>query len=340
MIRKSTFLLFATTALVVVFVNPVESVGVRGLKKKKTRVLQKGGTDKGEGEGEGTDLEAITDLIEQIQPIVELVSSLCFSAFNDVDVLGSDSKVFIDSIKVGDYVRDSPSSFSRVISLGHFDENTKAQFLRIHSNNADVVNNAVVVNANTIELTAKHMMFVKGKGAIPADMVRVGDELFHGNKVTDIDLVTRNGVYAPITESGNIMVSGVLASSYAQLFGNNFLVKSHLQNTLTHFFFAPQRMVCTHVNFGLCENETFSDGEGSTPGGYTNWFYWAICAKEMLDKYLNLSQNTFLQSLLTFMAVPLLSIVYAIEQMMLSPVASTVLLGTIYYKQTNKQTSL
>jgi len=327
MIRKSTFVLFVTTVLAAVFVNPVESVGVRGLKKKKSsiksRVLQKGGTDK--GGKEGGDLGQLTDTIELLAPLIELASALCFSAFNDVDVLGATSSRFIDSIQVGDYVRDSPSSFSRVISLGHFQPSQKAQFLRIRSSHAG--------NA-PIELTAKHIMFVKGKGAIPADMVRVGDELFHGNnKVTDIDLVTRHGVYAPITESGNIMVGGVLASSYAQFFDDNSLVNSHLQNTLTHFFFAPQRMVCTHVNFKLCRNETFSDADG-----YTHWFYWAIRAKQMLDRYLHLSQNTLLQSLFTFVvAVPLLSIAYVIEQMMLSPVVSIVLLGTIYYKHKTNQ---
>jgi len=350
--NHTTCLLFVVTVLVVAFVDPAQSVGVRGLKKQASsslsnaremshhsskkpkgpptepsqRKLQKGESEEGD-----IDIASLIDTfstIAELVPVVtELAQSLCFSKFNNVEVMnmmdgGVSGSKPMDAIAVGDYVKDSSSSFSRVMSLGHVDHDQKAAFVRIATinNNNDNINNS---SRQPIELTAKHMIFVKGKGAIPADKVRVGDELNTSSigssgKVTKIDYVVRDGVYAPITESGTIMVNDVQASSYAQFFDTDakndyhYSVPSQVQNALTHFFFAPQRMICRHYDFQLCVDETHS-----LVGGYTNWAHFVIVAKQFMDTTFDLSNNVSLQCLLAIVSVPFLFTVYAIEQMMM-----------------------
>jgi hypothetical protein len=67
-------------------------------------------------------------------------------------------------------------------------------------------------------------------------------------------------LYAPATESGKLLVSGVIASSYVSLMDED-IVSSNMQATLSHMALAPLRMVCTIGSFSICENEEYT-GEG------------------------------------------------------------------------------
>merc|ERR1712157_424330 len=135
--------------------------------------------------------------------------------------------------------------------------------------------------------------------------------------VSNIQSIKRKGVYAPITESGHLVVSGVLASSYYAFLDG---VPPNLQHTLTHFFFSPHRLLCSHYDFKLCENETHSNG-------YTNWAYWAIQIMTMFNKMV---VSAPIQYALALILSPILFSIYALEQTIIMVVMSAKMILGIY----------
>jgi len=236
-------------------------------------------------------------------------SATCFSAFNDVEVQGK-GFISMDSVKVGDHVRASNNGFSRVFSLAHLDHDLETDFLQIYSEGLN----------KPLEITARHMVFSSDK-AVRADQVTVGDML-DNNKVTEIKSVKRTGVYSPVTESGEIFVSGVRASSYPY-----FMDKIPLdQHKLVHFFFGPHRMMCSY-DFGLCENEEHTDG-------YTNFAYSAMKIVEKSNEFIAPVQYVF-----TSLTLPVLAVAYGFEQMMLSPMTTLAVVTNMLYKNSQKNSN-
>merc|ERR1712157_230972 len=82
-----------------------------------------------------------------------------------------------------------------------------ADFVQIHTN-----------KGAPLEMTGEHLVFVDGKtNPVRADSIKVGDLLKAENKnavVEKIELVTRNGIYNPLTSSGTIQVNGIATSNY------------------------------------------------------------------------------------------------------------------------------
>jgi len=230
-------------------------------------------------------------------------SSPCFSRFNNVEVQGK-GMTAMDAIKVGDYVRTGNDDFSRVFSLAHLDHDFEADFLQVYTEGLN----------KPLEITGMHMLFASGK-PIRADEVNVGDMLGK-SKVSEIKGVKRNGVYAPITESGDIVVSGIRASSYYA-----FLDRIPFnQHVMSHFFFAPHRLMCS-FDFDLCENEGHTNG-------YTNWAYWAIQIMEKSNEFI-----APVQCLLAALALPFLSAAYGFEQMLIAPFTTLTIIGYTIYKR-------
>jgi hypothetical protein len=94
---------------------------------------------------------------------------------------------------------------------------------------------------------------------VHAQDVKVGDVLL-GSAVTHISTVRRRGLYAPVTESGTIVVSGVTASCYVDILSS---VSPTLQALASHAFLTPLRVMCA-IQFSLCEYETHAmDGYSS-----------------------------------------------------------------------------
>ena len=162
------------------------------------------------------------------------------------------------------------------------------------------------------------MVFVKNSLLpVRASQIKVGDMLGE-QKVSEVKSVKRRGVYAPVTESGDIIVSGVLASSYAALH-NYTPVNQHWE---AHAFFAVRRLVC-RFNFGICENETYTDE------GIPEWLSnVANFAKSTQD-------NAPAQLVASVVGLPLISIAYVIEQVTIQYqfIAGLLLLGLVVFKQ-------
>ena len=165
----------------------------------------------------------------------------------------------------------------------------EAEFLQIHAEGLKT----------PLEVSPDHMIFVKSAlFPIRASQVKVGDLLSGENKkVAQVKSVKRRGVYTPVTESGDIVVSGVLASSYAAVH-NYTPINQHWE---AHAFFAIRRMVCS-FKFGICENETYTDD------GIPDWL------SSMAHFAKNTEHNAPAQVFASVVGLPLIAVAYFVEQ--------------------------
>jgi hypothetical protein len=224
----------------------------------------------------------------------------CFSSYNTVELHGK-GLVSMDSVVIGDHVRTGKNSFSRVYSFGHIDSEKTADYLQIYAEGIEM----------PLEVTSLHLLFINDKMR-PASHVKVGDML-GTNKVSKIRTVTRRGVYAPFTESGEIVVSGFLASSYAAVHSYTPIN----EHTEAHAFFAFRRLVCA-FDFAICENENYTNG-------YPDWLLPAIRFAMSAEK------NPTLQIAATLAGLPIVAVAYTLEQMMYQPLAiGAIILGLVY----------
>ena len=120
--------------------------------------------------------------------------------------------VRMEDVEIGDMVHVGDHKYSRVYSFGHRNHHNYAQYLQLHFRRDQL----------TLEISHDHMVFVDKLGAVPASMVGVGDKILLGAgggviKVAKISTVNRQGAFAPFTESGTIVVSDILVSSYISL---------------------------------------------------------------------------------------------------------------------------
>ena len=174
----------------------------------------------------------------------------CFSGVNTVEVRGR-GEIPIETLRIGDEVRDGHESFSRVYSLGHKDRTSRVEYLQIFSD-----------LDKPLEVTRWHYV-IANSVIVFANDVKVGDVVSGNHTVTKIRSILRRGKYAPLTESGYIEVSGVVASNYAIL----LRIPPWILHPIFHALLAPFRLVCT-VNFGVCAGETYTNGD-SDWGYYT-----------------------------------------------------------------------
>jgi hypothetical protein len=236
---------------------------------------------------------------------VKIYTDHCFSGSNIVEVLGK-GVVTMDNLKIGDFVESGGDKFSRVYSFGHIDHELEATFLQLKAGGLDTT---------PLEITKDHILFVKGKATRASD-VQVGDILSSG-KVHEIKTVKRRGVYVPMTESGKIVVSGVLSSSYVVLLD----VPIALQHYGTHAFMAPLRLMCA-FDFGLCENETYTEG-------ISNFIVDSVSLVSKVSEF-----PAVVQLFAFLVASPFLLAAYLIEMMILGggPLSISVLILSFYYE--------
>jgi len=180
--------------------------------------------------------------------------NLCFSGENMVESMGR-GLVMMKTIKIGDFVRVRGGKFAKVYSFGHFEKNIPSDYLQIRSAGAKA----------PLEISADHMVFVYDGGvtkSVPASTISVGDNLASETgprKVLSIKDVKRDGAYAPFTTSGDIVVSGIVASNYISLIPEQYIGLPVTMQWIAHSFKAPHRAVCS-INFSICENETYING--------------------------------------------------------------------------------
>mmetsp|Transcript_16882 Transcript_16882/g.24983 ORF Transcript_16882/g.24983 Transcript_16882/m.24983 type:complete len:574 (-) Transcript_16882:97-1818(-) len=198
----------------------------------------------------------------------------CFSPENDV-IVADKGRVPMNELKIGDMVQTGGGKFSRIYSFGHYAPNSKSEYLQLHVENRNI----------PLEITKDHMVFVETRGTVPAFAVSVGDSLLVADsnvaKVKKITTVNRVGAFAPFTESGTIVVNGVLASSYVSLqedesgslvVGGTKILSMHW---LAHALQAPHRLIC-HLSTSFCDNETY------TKEGISHWVHGPLIFSKWL----------------------------------------------------------
>jgi hypothetical protein len=220
----------------------------------------------------------------------------CFSGANTVEVEGK-GMILMHDLKIGDLVKTSHEhdQFSRVYSFAHIDRDTEAEFLQIYAQDLH----------HPLEITAEHFLSIgsNDKKLIRAKDVQVGNVLGHNNQVvTKIASVQRRGFYAPITESGEILVSGISASCYASLLD----VEPAAQAFATHSILSLLRLACS-VDFSFCENESYTDE------GYSTYLMGMIQGADLLS-----TLNPVVQTMLVSLSIPLMIGLIAFESFVTS----------------------
>lgn len=233
---------------------------------------------------------------------------ICFSGDSMVQ-LQDESVISMNDLKIGDYVADGSGSYSRVYSFGHYSKGMEGRYLQLHMKDSN----------QPLEISHDHMVFVGPSRAVPANSVSVGDhlQLSSGKKaeVTKIVTVTKQGAFAPFTESGSIVVNGVIASSYAAVNGNENImiggVKVVSHHWAAHLFQAPHRLVCAMMT---CENESYNE-EGMS--------FWIAGPLKVALWFID--QNEVVKASLLFPVIPLLLLCTLAEMLVSSSVGVALL---------------
>lgn len=136
-----------------------------------------------------------------------------------------------DQVLIGNH-HNGGELYSKVVSFLHRIPDIDAKFVRLYFGQS----------GESITLTERHLILVKsnndGFEYIPAARVEINDMLktfnYNSNQFMEVNVVRieaigleNSGIFAPLTETGTLLVDGVQVSSYS-------MVKSH---SLAQFFF-------------------------------------------------------------------------------------------------------
>ena len=142
-------------------------------------------------------------------------------------------------LQVGENVlcvkRNGEVGYSRMFCFLHYLPNQSAQYLSVET-----------MQGRTIHISANHLIFTAKLQPVLAGEIKEGDSLIvcdeqnqpATSQVTKIHTVQKQGVYAPLTRSGVIVVDGVMASCYASFHSHD----------LAHVAFAPLRLYSSISN--------------------------------------------------------------------------------------------
>lgn len=111
----------------------------------------------------------------------------------------------IYALEIGDFAL-SHEGFSEVYLLGHADNESVAEYLRLTTD-----------NGTSIRLSKEHFIESNGRYVYAKD-VKKGDRLAYGERVIGIEKEKAKGLWNPFTIAGTIVVDGVLASCHSDWF--------------------------------------------------------------------------------------------------------------------------
>jgi hypothetical protein len=186
--------------------------------------------------------------------------NLCFSSASTVELEGR-TLVSMRDLSIGDKILVGEDKYQEAIySFGHKHHSMESTFLQIVTS----------ASALPLEITSNHLVFLYDQDIpVPASLIKTGDLLAGSTsskpeRVTNISLITREGLYAPFTADGTIVVNGVEASAYisfqpskSQLeIGGIKIISWH---AIEHAWMAPYRLFCTSIFQGRCKNESYNE---------------------------------------------------------------------------------
>jgi len=198
--------------------------------------------------------------------------SFCFPGTARVTVQDK-GDIPMSQLRLGDSILvDTNGNYESVYTFGHYHPNSpKSPFMKIET-----------ANGSELTLSLNHMVKTVASGTIPAANVKKGDSLFHASGMIELVESTKKvqlqqGLYAPFTASGYLIVDNMLVSNYVALQEKSFLqiagksIASH--QWIAHAFNAPHRMYCRYIT--TCTKESY-DTEGisqfvATPLALSKW---------------------------------------------------------------------
>ena len=170
----------------------------------------------------------------------------CFPSRSLVIVKGLDEPKLMQDLAVGDEVlaldaEKNELVFSPVYMFGHRNPNRSSTYLEIRTPEGNIF------------ISEKHLIFKEDNSgvfkAVLAEEINPGDKIFRtgpstlaSSIVNEVRKVECQGVYAPFTVNGTIVVDGTLASCYAHVKRVNILNLVELcPHATAHWMLAPLR---------------------------------------------------------------------------------------------------
>jgi len=166
----------------------------------------------------------------------------------------------MDALKIGDAVRTGDRTFSMVYSFGHKASSFKTNYLQVFAANMEA--------GHPLEISMEHLIYTHDATKnvvvlVAASDLQVGGTLLTMDGILSeilwIRTVQRQGVYSPLTESGNLLVNGVLASSYVSRDWLKEYVSGDTLHAFQHSATLPVRLFCAIVD---CKTEGYNETTG------------------------------------------------------------------------------
>jgi len=239
----------------------------------------------------------------------------CFSGYSTVDVEGKGITLMKD-LQVGDKVLAANGEYQTVYSFMHHHKFKPSSYLQIYTDSP---------LEGPLEISSEHMVFLDGKkNPVPASQIKVGDKLaaqYDTATVSKIKNVMRDGLYAPVTADGTLVVNGILASSFITFQDSDTLeiggYKVISYQLLEHMWEMPHRVLCLGLK-NFCKNEAHNED------GYNKWSYLGIRILRGAEQ-----QNTFIQVIMFLIGMSILFPLYAAEMIATTPGAFAAVLTTV-----------
>uniref|UniRef100_A0AC34FM37 Uncharacterized protein n=1 Tax=Panagrolaimus sp. ES5 TaxID=591445 RepID=A0AC34FM37_9BILA len=175
-----------------------------------------------------------------VQTAPSIFRFLCFSGDTTVTTLNGKEKR-LDELEINEWVLSSGGNvavgYSKVNSWLHRMPKVEAEFIKFileDGKELKITNKHFIYRGDCSQKNASVAINVALKDMVYAEDVKSTDCLFVKNglelvetKISKIETVKEIGIYAPMTESGNIIVNDILASCY------NIEKSSRIQSTLS-----------------------------------------------------------------------------------------------------------
>ena len=133
---------------------------------------------------------------------------VCFPSTATVELADGSVKT-MSEVELGDLVRVSGDTYSPVFMFTHRLKDVEHDFVTVQTS-----------SGAEIALTAGHYIYVNGN-LVAAETIKIGDYLTDANgkqtTVSNVEIVSMNGLFNPQTIHGDIIVNGIRASTYTTM---------------------------------------------------------------------------------------------------------------------------
>ena len=174
----------------------------------------------------------------------------CLSGSSIVHIKGRGA-IEMRFLEIGDSIHVGAGMYEPVYSFGHYEPDARKVMLQVQTSDF------------LVHISEDHMIYTPDRGPIPAGLLAVGDEILDSDQrplaVTSISFTISQGVFAPFTTSGRLVVGGIMVSSFVAMENSANLTIGPFQLSyqwLAHAFEFPHRQLCGRRG---CRGETYGD---------------------------------------------------------------------------------